>query len=230
MHLLGPLHFFIFPFRQQIISSPETMSTSVAIKVNAASPSEKKTDGEVFGTWKRRPSIISDSNTDEEKPNPASLLKRRSTFKGIATGLLSMRRMTKGRISISTAPEEVKPKIRLENTYKTDPDEGKEFRAMKVEDVVSSILEKELCNENYEKDRCKNLACDLSVMIKNRVKKMGFPRYRIICNVIIGQSLEQGVEMASQCIWSPSTDNFSCSSYRNGSLFAVATVHAVYYE
>lgn len=211
------------------------MSTSVAIKVNAASPaglSEEKTNGgEVFGTWKRQPSITSDANTDEEKsPNPASLLRRRSTFKGIATGLLSMRRFTKGRISISTAPEEVKPKVRMENTYKTDPDEGKEFRAMKVEDVVSSILEKELCNEKYEKERCKNLACDLSVLIKNRVKKMGFPRYKIICNVIIGQSLEQGIEMASQCIWSPSTDNFSCSSYRNGSLFAVATVHAVYYE
>lgn len=184
----------------------------------------------------RKFSILSNSKTsnsdDEPKVNPLAILRRRSTFKGIATGLLGLRRL-KGRMSIGSGLEEAKdtkPKIRMENTYKIDPDEGKEFRAKQIETVVNNILEKELCNEKYDKERCKNLACDLTILIKSKVKSLGFSRYKIICNVVIGQCSDQGVEMASQCIWNPSTDNYACSSYKNNSLFVVALVHAAYYE
>lgn len=204
---------------------------SHAVKSPGDKQSETSDGDNVFGTWKhRRQSAVSSSADEEAKPPPpGSLLKRRSTFKGVATSLLSLRRLTKGRVS-EVGLDQGKPKIRMENTYKLDPDEDSLFRSKRVEDTVQKLLEKELCNEKYNESRCKSLACDLSVLIKSKVKEIGFPRYKIICNVVIGQCCDQGVEMASQCIWSPDTDNFSCSSYRNTSLFAVAIVHAVYYE
>lgn len=185
----------------------------------------------------RKFSILSNktsTNTadDEPKTNAFALLRRRSTFKGIATGLLGLRRL-KGRMSIGSGLEDTKdtkPKVRLENTYKIDPDEGKEFRAKQVEKVVTDILEKELSIEKYDKERCKNITCDLTVLIKNKIKSLGFTRYKIICNVVIGQCSDQGVAMASQSIWNPTTDNYACASYKNSSLFAVALVHAAYYE
>jgi hypothetical protein len=72
-----------------------------------------------------------------------------------------------------------KPKIRMENTYKLDPDEDTLFRSKRVEDTVNKLLEKELCNEKYNESRCKSLACDLSV----RSSKL-FIYYIYTCRII----------------------------------------------
>jgi len=38
------------------------------------------------------------------------------------------------------------------------------------------------------------------------------------------------MQLASRCLWVPNTDAFSSASFSNDSLFAVATVYAVYFE
>ncbi|KAK3097039.1 hypothetical protein FSP39_005793, partial [Pinctada imbricata] len=190
---------------------------------------------EIFQQWpKRRMSIISKSSTQDEPkaPSKESLNRRRSTFKGVASSIasmLSMKKLYTKRRSSVVASDIQRPKVRMENTYKTKPDDGKEFKSTAVDNFVYELLEKVLNNEKYNSANCSRLACDLSVLIKNRIKDLNFPRYKIICQVIIGQMGEQGMETASRCLWDTATDRCSTVSYKNNSLWAVATVHAVYY-
>jgi len=68
-------------------------------------------------------------------------------------------------------------------------------------------------------------------VVKTRVKQELFlPRYRLVASVMIGQDGGQSISIVSRSLWNAATDNFSSASYRNGSLFAVATVFAVYFE
>ena len=70
----------------------------------------------------------------------------------------------------------------------------------------------------------------LSDVIKARTKELPLPRYKLVVSVEIGQSAGQSVICVSRSLWNASTDDFASASYRNESLFAVATVFAVYVE
>jgi hypothetical protein len=62
------------------------------------------------------------------------------------------------------------------------------------------------------------------------MKELALPRYKFVSHVMIGQNADQGINFASRSVWNTSTDNFASATYRNGSLFAIATVFAVYFE
>ena len=118
----------------------------------------------------------------------------------------------------------------LENTYKTEPDDGKHFAINKVESLLKETLEHRLNNVSYSSDTCRPLTTDLTADIKSKVKALEFPRYKLVCNVIITENKAQGMEIASRCVWNQSTDNFASYTYTNASLIAIANVYGVYFE
>ncbi|KAK2156927.1 hypothetical protein LSH36_202g08009 [Paralvinella palmiformis] len=120
--------------------------------------------------------------------------------------------------------------VKFENTYHTDPDDRTRFAAPRVKEVASSVLESYLCDVTYDARRCSELSSELSALIKSRVKELGFPRYKLICLVSIGENTGQGVAIASRCLWNTNTDNFASVTYRNKELFAVVTVYGLYFE
>ena len=192
---------------------------------------------DVFHDWrqKRRHSVASRSSTQDDpsyKPsghNP----RRRSTFKGVAssvTSMISMKRQFTKRRSSVVASDVPKPVQTMENTYRTEPKEGKEYKDRDVKDFVYQLLEKGLRDEKYNAMTCSRAACDMSKVIKNKVKELNFPRYKIICQVIIGQMGDQGMQTASRCLWNEATDRSTTVSYKNSSLWAVAIIHAVYFD
>lgn len=123
-----------------------------------------------------------------------------------------------------------KPVVRLENTYRLEPVSGTEFSPEKVENVIRDVLDSRLNAVTYHPARSKTLATDLSTVIKGRVKMLDFKRYKIVCNVIVMENKDQGVQVASRCIWNSSTDNFATYTYRNSSVIAIAYVHGAYFE
>jgi hypothetical protein len=44
---------------------------------------------------------------------------------------------------------------------------------------------------------------------------MNIPRYKIIVQGTIGQLRDQGIRIASRCLWDVSTDNYTSVSYTN---------------
>jgi hypothetical protein len=51
------------------------------------------------------------------------------------------------------------------------------------------------------------------------IENMNIPRYKIIVQTTIGQLKDQGIRIASRCLWDVSTDNYTSVSYTNVSLW-----------
>lgn len=142
---------------------------------------------------------------------------------------VSNRKITKTAIAPEIVDEPDKAK-RLENTYKMKPDEQTVFAPSKVKNEILSVLQEVLQGKEYDAEECANLCCELSVMIKNKVKNLNFLRYKIISNVYIAPYADQGLKTASRCVWDDKTDSYACASFSNKSLVAIATVHGVFME
>ena len=99
-----------------------------------------------------------------------------------------------------------------------------------IQGIIDTVLESQLKTETYEPKASKQTALTLAQIIKDRVKDLGYERYKLICMVSIGQLNEQGFQMGSRCCWDAKWDTFASSSFKNKSLFAIAIVWGVYYE
>lgn len=114
------------------------------------------------------------------------------------------------------------------NTYRTEP--VNRFSRKEVTDVMEEVLSEHLDGQIYDHEFCKDTSKKMSDIIKQRVKYMGYSRYKLICLVYMGQVKNQGMRIASRCLWNTQFDNVAEASYRNGELFAVATVFGAFYE
>ena len=59
---------------------------------------------------------------------------------------------------------------------------------------------------------------------------LGFPRYKIIVQAVVGQQKQQGVRVVSRCLWDTDTDNCSSYTYNSDSLWATVMVFGLYVE
>lgn len=121
--------------------------------------------------------------------------------------------------------------IKLENTYQLNPDEP--FPMHKAKKIANDVLSGQLESKEYNKDECTRLSTTLSENIKQQVKALGFPRFKIVVIVAIGQNQPNSrpsMTFTSRCIWNDKMDNFAEVKFKNRSLYAVALVYACYLE
>lgn len=143
----------------------------------------------------------------------------------------SMVSETSSVITSLTHPPNYHANTKYENTYRMEPNEDRKFRAgSKVHDATYSILESYLGDAIYDAERTPELTKDLTELIKKRVKEMDFERYKLVVSLIMGEDTGQGLEMASRFLWNTNTDNYVTVTYKNGKLFAVATIYGVFFE
>lgn len=120
------------------------------------------------------------------------------------------------------------PEVAAENTYKMAPD--RKFPEGDVRLILEEILTDRLAETKYDAEHCRQLSKSISDTVKNRVKELKIERYKIICLVHIGQMGNQGMRIGSRCLWDTNFDTYSSFVFKNGSLFAAATVYGVYFE
>lgn len=224
---------------QSGINSPVPTSQSKYLQLpaagrkNSTAADRKKSNDDGAGKH------FSSSTKAEDPKSPATdqlQKRRRSTFKGIASSLMSVRRMTKGSMDkdmaavAAAAAAAARPKVRLENTYRMSPSEKQHFSSCKAETLIHEVLESQLSGQTYSASKAPALVAGLSERVKAAVKGLHCERHKLIANVVVGPVKEQGMVVASRCLWDSSTDISSTASYNNGKIFAIATVFAVYYE
>lgn len=208
-------------------------SPSAGGKKNAMQADHKNShhaDGAASGISKH---LLSVKGDDPKSPAGDQLKRRRSTFKGIASSMLSVRRNTKGSIEkdmAAVAAAAAKPKVRLENTYRTCPDDKQQFSSCKAEILIREVLQSQLAGQTYSAVKAPALVAALSERVKAAVKGLHCERYKLVANVLVGPVSEQGLVVASRCLWDCATDTSSTVSYSSANIFAIATVFAVYFE
>ncbi|NXI49336.1 TC1D4 protein, partial [Chloroceryle aenea] len=164
---------------------------------------------------------------------PAPLASRRSSLGGVPGG----RRPSLGpwmlhsRVSFSGLPL-FQPilKTRLENTYRMQPDKGCKFNTGQVQQVLEAALASALGSMVYSPQGSAALAQSLVELLHSQTKEVVPPRYKLVCQVLLGQQGHQSLLVASRALWDAENDNFASATFSNSSLFAVAIVHGVYFE
>ena len=66
------------------------------------------------------------------------------------------------------------------------------------------------------------VAKDLTDIIKEKVKDMGYDRYKLVVQVCVGQKKGQAMRFASRCLWDTSCDNYASEFFENKTLYCVA--------
>lgn len=71
--------------------------------------------------------------------------------------------------------------------YRLGLEEDKCFSCKDVKDVIDSVLESQFKGLFYDFEKCKSILLSIVDEIKDRVKVLGFDRFKLVCIVIIGQ-------------------------------------------
>ena len=119
-------------------------------------------------------------------------------------------------------------KVRYENTYRMEPD--KRFHIGEVKEIMDETLSSSLKDLKYDAGKCRALSKSLSHTICERVKLLGFRRFKIVSSVTIGQIKGQDVRVASRFLWDEKHDTWVDAVFKSSELFAVAVVYGIYQE
>ncbi|XP_034035871.1 tctex1 domain-containing protein 2 [Thalassophryne amazonica] len=115
------------------------------------------------------------------------------------------------------------------HTYQIRPNHQNKFKAAVVKTCIHEIVRERLPGLRYDPEEVPQLSCSLAEYIKDKVKTLGFDRYKLVVQVVIGEQRGQGVKMCSRFLWDADTDNYAEDVFTNESLFCVAAVFGAYY-
>lgn len=122
------------------------------------------------------------------------------------------------------------PPRRMAPSYRTEPAPGERWEAMRTQHALEEVLATGLQDTVYSGPKAGPLARELCELVHMRLRELSPPRYKLVCSVVLGQRSGQGVHVASRALWDAAHDGLASATFTNASLFAVATVHGLYYE
>ncbi|XP_063074999.1 dynein light chain Tctex-type 4 [Engraulis encrasicolus] len=137
-----------------------------------------------------------------------------------------------GRVSFSglLLPQPVQ-EVGQENTYRMGPDDrGNTFSSGRTTQSIQATLNTYLDGACYNASSCSHLSQILADLIRSKVKDTCPPRYKLVCQVVIGQAGDQSLTVASRSLLDSTRDDFAAATFQNESLFTVAIVYGTYYE
>ena len=108
-----------------------------------------------------------------------------------------------------------------------------DLRVVRVEDeelrrIILDVLTSYLSQfSEYNHNLFGRLGPLLSELIKVRVEECIEERCKIVSQVYIGAVVGEGIDAATQCLWTPHCDKYATASYGTQSLFAVGIVFVV---
>lgn len=120
--------------------------------------------------------------------------------------------------------------MRSENTYQLHPEDDKKFKSYVVEGEMRRILSETLDRVDYKDSMGSALTTDLANDIKKAIQGLGWPRYKYVVQVVLGQNKNQSVQVGSRCLLDQAADSFACTSYKTKTIFAVAACFGVYFD
>lgn len=187
----------------------------------------------------RKVSAIRDSDSSLRKETSTTDLDKKSLTSAMGTSLASYlatkrfaRKLTArigggswGKQSRASNVDALYPK---EPTYRLEP--RKTFCSGTVRNIIKDTLDGRLQGFHYSPQHGAVLSKLLSEEIKDKVKALSLDRYKIVCQVAIGEKTGQCAIVTSRCIWDASFDNSATYTFETPSVYCTAIVFGVYNE
>ncbi|NXC47745.1 TC1D2 protein, partial [Penelope pileata] len=79
------------------------------------------------------------------------------------------------------------------STYSLRPAHQRRFKPPAVKECIRAVLKEELASVQYDPEEVPQLTKALSETIKDRLKEVGFDRYKMVVQVVIGEQRGEGV-------------------------------------
>jgi hypothetical protein len=111
-----------------------------------------------------------------------------------------------------------------EPTYRLKPYDEKKFSPSAVRAVCEEIVNATLQGKSWNGDEEAVWSVDMTEQIKAKVVAMDFARYKIVVQIVLGQNKNQGVRVASRCLWDTETDNYASYTFSNDAMWCTAMV------
>ncbi|XP_056133691.1 dynein light chain Tctex-type protein 2B [Lampris incognitus] len=116
-----------------------------------------------------------------------------------------------------------------ENTYRIRPNFQLKFKSAVAKECIREILRERLSGLKYDPEDVAALSSSLADCIRDKLRDVGFDRYKLVVQVVIGEQRGEGIKMVSRCFWDADTDNYAEDVFMNDSLFCVAAAFGCYY-
>ncbi|XP_030352374.1 tctex1 domain-containing protein 2 [Strigops habroptila] len=115
------------------------------------------------------------------------------------------------------------------NTYSLRASARHRFKSSTVKECIRAILKEKLADVQYIPNDMPQLTMSLSEAIKDRLKEVGFDRYKMVVQVVIGEQRGEGVNMAARCFWDADNDSCAHDVFMNDSLFCIVAAFGCFY-
>mmetsp|Transcript_16502 Transcript_16502/g.14406 ORF Transcript_16502/g.14406 Transcript_16502/m.14406 type:complete len:128 (-) Transcript_16502:76-459(-) len=116
------------------------------------------------------------------------------------------------------------------NTYALEPKEDYRFFPSKVKEKIKEVIDEQMKSKEYDHQEAEKLSMDISNKIREVVRDLQIPSYKIAVQTVIGELGGQGVRIASKSLWDDKNDNWASYTFSNHSLFCTGMVFGIYYE
>ncbi|GFS81137.1 uncharacterized protein NPIL_698631 [Nephila pilipes] len=111
-------------------------------------------------------------------------------------------------------------------TYQLAP--TSEVKPAVITAITERILKRNLRNKEYSASEMKEHVVKISSDIREELRDLMLDRYRIVCQVTIGEKCDQDVSMAFLCLWKHEFDHYAVANFDGDNFFATAVVFVVY--
>eukprot|EP00921_Rhytidocystis_pertsovi_P017272 GHVQ01027141.1.p1 GENE.GHVQ01027141.1~~GHVQ01027141.1.p1 ORF type:complete len:127 (+),score=16.88 GHVQ01027141.1:1193-1573(+) len=118
---------------------------------------------------------------------------------------------------------------RDEHQFDLQPPYRDKFRLQPVREILRNVLETKLDKAQYHPEHSVVLTKHVADEIKDRLKELNLPRYKIAVQVVISEQRGQGARVGCRTFWDASTDLMACETFKNDSLLCVAIASGVYH-
>lgn len=97
-----------------------------------------------------------------------------------------------------------------------------------MKEILHDCLVERLTGQAYEGEKCNEAAKQLADIIRNRLKNLGYDRYKFVVQVLIGERRDQGVYFGTRCFWDSNTDNQASETFTNVSVEQLFRLYRVF--
>ncbi|KDR18945.1 tctex1 domain-containing protein 2-like isoform X2 [Zootermopsis nevadensis] len=115
------------------------------------------------------------------------------------------------------------------HSFQMMPEFNERFRAATVKELIHGVMNDELGGKKYTVEDAEMWTKNIATSVRNKVKELGFKRYKYVVQVVLGEQHGAGIKIGSRCLWDADTDHYASDVFINESIFCMTVVFAIYF-
>ena len=116
------------------------------------------------------------------------------------------------------------------NQHMMKPRAGTKFLKGDVEKAMQKICREKLEGRAYVFEEVQPLIKELCAELQQKVVQLGYERYKLVSQVTVVEAAQQGIRIASRCLWDPEVDNYAEYTYTSQSMHVNMLMFGLYWE